>query len=80
VRDNNSFLLDEVGLELPSLARVKVEASRALMEIAKDVLPGSEVRTLAIEVRDELGPVLRVSLRFEIEQVRPMHEATRVSA
>ncbi len=70
MRDDNSFLPDEVGLELPSLERVKAEASRALTEIARDVLPGSEVRTLAIEVRDELGPVLRVSLRFEIEHVR----------
>jgi hypothetical protein len=33
------------------------------------VLPGSVVRTLAIEVRDDFGPVLRVVLIFEIEQV-----------
>ena len=49
---------------------VKAEASRAMGEIAKDALPGSGIRFLAIEVRDDLGPVLRVTLRFEIEHVR----------
>ncbi|WP_376707376.1 hypothetical protein [Bradyrhizobium japonicum] len=38
-----------------------------MADFAKDVLPGSEVRNLAIEVRDDAGPVLRVGLRFEIE-------------
>lgn len=44
-------------------------ASEAMADFAKDVLPGSVVRTLAIEVRDDHGPVLRVVLRFEIEHV-----------
>lgn len=43
--------------------------STAMAEFARDVLPGSAFRTLAIEVRDDFGPVLLVSLRFEIERV-----------
>jgi hypothetical protein len=70
VRDNDSFYPDDVGVELPSIDTVKAQAGRTMGEIAKDVLPGSEVRTLAIEVRDDLGPILRVALRFEIEHVR----------
>jgi hypothetical protein len=70
VRDNDSFYSDDDGVELPSIDTVKAQASRALAEIAKDVLPGSEVRILTIEVRDDLGPVLRVTLRFEIEHIR----------
>ena len=70
VQDNDSFYPDDVGVELPSIETVKAQASRTMGEIAKDVLPGSEVRTLAIEVRDDLGPVLRVALRFEIERLR----------
>ena len=70
VRDNDSFYPDDVGVELPSIDTVKAQAGRTKGEIAKDVLPGSEVRTLAIEVRDDLGPILRVALRFEIEHVR----------
>lgn len=40
-----------------------------MADFAKDALPGSMARTLVMEVRNELGTVLRVSLRFEIEQV-----------
>ena len=70
MRDNESFYPDDVGLELPSMDAVKAEASKAMGEIAKDALPGSEVRILAIEVRDDHGPVLRLVLRFEIEHIR----------
>jgi hypothetical protein len=44
---------------------VKVEAARALAELARDVLPGSLKRELAIEVRDRLGPVMIARMTFE---------------
>ncbi|WP_441268103.1 DUF6894 family protein [Bradyrhizobium sp. 215_C5_N1_1] len=68
-RDNEAFSADEIGVEIPSLEQVKTTASAAMVDFAKDALPGSVVRILTIEVRDEFGPVLRVSLRFEIEQL-----------
>jgi hypothetical protein len=68
-RDNETFAIDEFGVELVSFERVKAEASQAMADFARDVLPGSEVRNLAIEVRDDAGPVLVVKLRFEIEHV-----------
>lgn len=68
-RDNETFDPDDVGVEFAKLDEVKLEASRSMADIAKDVLPGSEVRILSIEVRDDQGPVLRVVLRFEIEHV-----------
>lgn len=68
-RDNEKFIADELGVEIASFEEVKRTASAAMADFAKDVLPGSVVRILAIEVRDDLGPVLRVLLRFEIEQV-----------
>ena len=70
VRDTDSFYPDDTGVELPSIDIVKAQASKTMGEIAKDVLPGAEVRTLAIEVRDDCGPILRVALRFEIEHLR----------
>lgn len=70
VRDNDRFYPDDTEMELPSIDAVKAQASRTMGEIAKDVLPGAEVRTLAIEVRDDRGPILRVVLRFEIEHIR----------
>ena len=68
-RDNETFIADEIGVDIASFEEVKTTASTAMAEFAKDVLPGSIVRMLAIEVRDDFGPVLRVSLRFEIEQL-----------
>ncbi|WP_375160176.1 hypothetical protein [Bradyrhizobium sp. RDT46] len=69
-RDDDIFIADDDGLDFSSLDDVKAQATTALTELAKDVLPGSVVRTLAIEVRDDLGPVLRIALRFEIEHFR----------
>lgn len=69
-RDNDIFIADHDGLDFASLDDVKAQATTALTELAKDVLPGSVIRTLAIEVRDDLGPVLRIALRFEIEHIR----------
>ena len=68
-RDNGKFVIDDEGVEIDTFEQVKAEASWAMADFAKDVLPGSVVRLLSIEVRDDLGPVLRVKLRFEIEHV-----------
>jgi hypothetical protein len=56
-------------VEFSCFEDVEIEASRALAEMAKEVLPGSVARTLSIEVRTHLAPVLRVSLRFEVAQL-----------
>ena len=64
-RDNDSFIQDDLGVELPDLDVVKVEAAKALAELARDVVPGSLKRELAVEVRDDAGPVLRARMTFE---------------
>lgn len=64
-RDNDDFIDDDVGLDFPDLEVVKVEAAKGLSELARDVVPGSLKRELAVEVRDELGPVLRARMIFE---------------
>jgi hypothetical protein len=63
--DDGRLLEDDVGLEYSDLEAVKAEAARALAELARDVLPGKVQRELAIEVRDEAGPVLRAVMKFE---------------
>jgi hypothetical protein len=68
-RDDETFVPDDVGVEIDFFDQVKLAASGAMADFAKDVLPGSEVRNLAIEVRDHSGPVLRAALRFEIEHL-----------
>ena len=72
-RDNDTFIPDEVGVEIATLDQVKLTASRAMADFAKDVLPGSIVRILTIEVRDQFAPVLLVSLRFEIEHASALN-------
>lgn len=69
-RDNDHFLRDEEGLEFPDLAAAEREAAQALAEIALDVVPGSERRTLVIEVRDDLGPVFATRIVFEVVRMR----------
>ena len=70
-RDNDDFIEDELGIEYPNLEAVKVEAARALAELARDVLPGSLKRVLKIEVRDSDGPVLEAVMTFEAVVLKP---------
>lgn len=64
-RDNDLFIQDDIGAEHPDLESVKVEAAKALAELARDVLPGSLRRELAVEVRDKAGPILIARMTFE---------------
>ena len=64
-RDGDRFIRDDIGDDLPDLGKVKIEASRFLAELARDVLPGSMKRVLKVEVRDEWRPVMEACLVFE---------------
>ena len=66
-RDNGNFVQDKVGTRFTSSEEAKIEASKAMTEFARDMLSGAVERTLAIEVRDDTGPLLRVTLHFEVE-------------
>lgn len=70
-RDDDQLIEDEDGLVFPDLETVKVQAAKSLAEFARDVLPGSLRRVLAVEVRDALGPVLRAVMTFEAIILRP---------
>ena len=65
-RDGDRFINDDVGLEFETIEAARDEATRALAELAKDVLPRSERRELSIEIRDEnKAPLLTTRLVFE---------------
>jgi hypothetical protein len=64
-RDDETFIRDEIGLEFADVAAAKAEAAASLGELARDVLPSSNRRTLAVEVRNEHRPVLVATLTFE---------------
>ena len=71
VRDGEEFTPDDLGIEFDGIERARDEAARALGEIAREALPGSVAREIAIEVRDEdKEPLLRAALRFEVQRLR----------
>ena len=71
VRDGETFAPDDTGLDFDGIEAARDEAARALGEIAREVLPGSVARELAIEVSDgDKRPVLRTTLRFEVQRLR----------
>lgn len=68
-KDGDTFVPDEMGLECQGIEEARDQAALYLAEMAKDVLPGSTRRELAVEVRDGV-PVLRACLVFETVQLR----------
>ena len=70
IRDSDSFDEDDRGLGLPDLDAAKAQAATTLAELARDVIPGSWKRELAINVRDERGPVLKVQMTFKAMLLR----------
>jgi hypothetical protein len=65
-RDDAKRFRDEVGYELFDLEAVKVLASKSLVELAADALPGSLNRCLGVDVRDDQNrDVLTTQLTFK---------------
>jgi hypothetical protein len=74
LRDGYILTPDEEGLELPDIEAVQQEAARSLADMATDVVRGRRVsgngHRMAIEVRDDDGPVLQAKFTFEIDRQR----------
>jgi hypothetical protein len=64
--DAESVTIDETGEELPTIERARKEALRAVGEAARDFARQRGAGVLAVEVRDDSGPILRVSATIEI--------------
>jgi hypothetical protein len=71
-RDDGELAIDEEGMELPTLQAVQIEAARSLVDIAKHaVWKKAETilgHRMAVEVRDDKGPVLQAKFSFELEK------------
>jgi hypothetical protein len=65
-QDAESVTIDETGEELPTIERARKEALRAVGEAARDFSRQRGAGVLAVEVRDDSGPILRVSATIEI--------------
>ena len=72
LRDAGYLSVDEDGMELPTMQSVQIEAARSLVDLAKDAVWTTAATALghrmAIEVRDENGPVLQAKFTFAIER------------
>jgi hypothetical protein len=65
-RVDAKHIRDDVGFELFDLEAVKLLASRSLVELAADALPGSLNRCLGVDVRDDQNrDVLTTELTFK---------------
>ena len=70
VTDRAGSFIDETGIDYASLQDAKVEASRALAEIARDGLPGPDRLLFIVAVRDERKEPL-FEVRLTIKVLRP---------
>ena len=52
-RDDEKFISDDIGVELPDVQAATKVAARSLAELALDVLPGTTTRRLGVDVRDD---------------------------
>lgn len=67
--DGDRFLSDDTGLEFESLEAARSEAQKSLPEMAREVLPDSNYRSVIVNVRDEAGTVrIRMSLSLVVEE------------
>ena len=73
LRDGDDLAADDEGLEFPSIEWVQAEAAHSLADMAHDAVrrdqDGADHR-MAIEVRDDEGPVLEVKFTFEIDRYK----------
>jgi hypothetical protein len=68
IRDGDYFVPDEEGMELPTPEAAWGAAALSLADLAMDAvtMTGVELfrRQVAVEVRDDCGPVLTVRMAF----------------
>ena len=71
IRDGDSLAVDEEGLDLTGQRAAEMEALLSLADIVRELETFASVDSLAIEVRDERGPILRAT--FICEKVQPLN-------
>lgn len=64
IRDGGTLTVDEEGLTLADQRAAEIEAALSLADTAKDLVPSASTSSLAIEVRDEDGPIFRAAFLF----------------
>jgi len=68
--DDSGLYADDEGLDLPSIDDARQEAAHSLADILRDAVrsgTGRAYRRMSVEVRNDVGTVIRVKSGFEIE-------------
>jgi hypothetical protein len=70
LHDNSGLYPDDEGLELPSIDDARQEAAHSLADMLRDAVrsgTGRARRRMSVEVRNDVGPIIRLKCGFEIE-------------
>lgn len=73
VRDGESVSTDYEGIDLLALDNAWSEAALSAAELARDRLPGRLFhgdQRMTVDVRDDSGPVMAISVTFSVEPRR----------
>jgi hypothetical protein len=75
LRDGDELAVDEEGVELRDIDLVQEEAARSLSDMARDAVRRTTQNRqlnhrMAIEVRDDHGPVMQVRFTFAVEKLK----------
>ena len=78
IRDGESLVADEVGVEFPTVNEARDDASRTLGQMMKEAMPDGQHHDMAVEVRgDDKRPLLKVQITFEVQPLANDEPASR---
>jgi hypothetical protein len=64
IQDGDARIPDEEGMIFPNVEAAREEATMSLADLARDRVRERRACSMAIEVRDEKGPVAEASLEW----------------
>ena len=67
IRDGDKLAPDEQGMDLPHVEVAQEEAARSLADMIRDNISGQRLRHVAIEVRDQNGPVFEAKFVWDVQ-------------
>jgi hypothetical protein len=76
IREGVRFVVDEDGVELPSIGAAEHQAAEAAAEIGRDLLPKGCARSITVEVRNEYGQrIITATVTLALDRVDPEPKA-----
>jgi hypothetical protein len=79
VREGNSFIPDDEGLEFSDIGTAEREAAEAAASIARDRLPKGDARDITVEVLNEHRQrIITVTVSMTVHRVEPLPVAPAV--